>query len=194
MDSAKKKELEAIRKEALDVHEKVREHKQRALEDYSSSRRLDIGQFRNFIVQISIISFGAVGFSLPILDNSEFVKTIPLFISGLLLLTISAICGLWYSAFRIEDSIISSYKDWNTHKKLVQKILDIQLFLRNNPDKYDEYQRMMQKEIADEEKSLSDDIKKEIPRRDKITYFLIGFLSLGILLIFLSLFKISISF
>lgn len=157
-------------------------------DDFNDARRLDVGQLRTLIFQISTLSLAVVGFSVPIIGTQNIVKTTSLFIAGLLTLTVAAISGLFYAATTIENSLIGSLKGYRRNKEEVRTQLENEYFKLQNPDKEDEYIRRTQA-LASKLKDSSDfEIK-----RDKVLYFLLVLFSSGLILIFLSLFKIQVT-
>lgn len=157
-------------------------------DDFTSARRLDIGQLRSLIFQISTLSLAVVGFSIPIIGTQNIVKTTPLFIAGLLILTVAAIFGLFYAAIIIENSLIGSVEGYKRNKKEVRTQLENEYFRLQNPDKEDEYIRRTQA-FVEQLKDSSDFAIK----RDKVLYILLTMFSIGLILIFLSLFRIQIT-
>lgn len=177
---------ETILADVKERYNKMLNLSQRVTDDYNSARRLDVEQIRNLLVQISIISFGAVGFSIPIVGSSSVVKN-PLFFSiGLFFLSLSAIAGLWYTGFIIENSIIQSYKGYLKNKEEIDRSIVNEVFLMRNPDKIDTYLDRIGREADNLKKSVDLNFK-----RDKVLYLLLTLLTVGITCIFFSLFVID---
>lgn len=155
--------------------------------DYLEAHRLDVSQLRSLIIQTSVIAFGIVGFSIPIVDNANIIKTQILFVLGIMLIAFCAIYGLWYINFVLQKSIIKSQKGWIKNKNEIREALENERFLIKNPDKFTEYEERRQ--------GLENKLKSgSIPemKTDYFLHFLMSLLSLGIVLLFLSLFEISI--
>jgi hypothetical protein len=161
---------------------------QRESGDFLAAHRLDIEQIRSLMIQISVISFGAAGFSIPVLNATGVVNTLPLFLVGLFLIVLTSIISLWYVAIMIENSIITSFEAHKSIRNNISKSLANERFLLQNPSKFEEYQSRTEEEVRRLEKT-----EEVIFKRDTLMYALIAGLSLGIITIFLSFFKISFS-
>lgn len=175
-------ELERIKTDASEKYKQMLDISARITDDYNTARRLDVEQLRNLLVQISIVSFGSVGFSIPIIGSSSLVKDSLFFAIGLLLLIICAVGGLWYSGISLENSIIGSYKSYKGNKEEVDEAISNQVFLMKYPDKYDEFVEKAEKFV--EKLKGKTNTKFKI---DKVLYILLSVLTLGILFIFLSM-------
>lgn len=178
---------ERVLADVKDRYNKMLNLSLKVTDDYTAARRLDVEQIRNLLVQISVIAFGAVGFSIPIIGSSSIVKNPFIFSIGLFFLSFSAIVGLWYSALNIENSIIGSYKGYTKNKEEIDRSIANEIFLMRNPDKIDTYLDRMEKEVDILKKSTGLFFK-----RDKVLYLLLSFLTIGIVCIFFSLFSIDI--
>lgn len=178
---------EQISQYALRRYENLSNLNLQVTTDYLEAHRLDVSQLRSLVIQISVIAFGIVGFSIPIIDNANIIKTQILFILGIMLIAFCAIYGLWYINFILQKSIIKSQKGWIKNKNEIREALENERFLIKNPDKFTEYEERRQ--------GLENKLKSEsIPemKTDYFLHFLMSLLSLGIVLLFLSLFEISI--
>lgn len=184
MENLNKKEISL---HALRRYESLRDLSLKITTDYLEAHRLDVSQLRSLIIQISVISFGIVGFSIPLIGSLNIIKTQLLFVLGLMLISFCAIYGLWYITAVLQNSVIKAQEGWMKNKKEVQEALENERFLIKNPEKFEEYEKRRQKL----EKKLKSESVKEI-RKDKFMYFLLTLLSSGIILIFLSLFEITV--
>ena len=179
---------EKIAKEAEGKYNRMLDLGVKITEDYNTARRLDVEQLRNLIIQISIVSFAAVGFSIPIIGSSSIVVNQLLFAVGLFFLAISALGGLWYSAIAAENSILASYKGHITNKEEADEAIGNQIFLMKNPDKYDEFVVRAEKFVKKLKKKNKEGT---ILKRDKILYALLSILTFGIVCIFISILPLS---
>ena len=66
------------------------------------SMRRNIAEIRNWIFQLTIISGGIIGFTLPVFDSSSLVRNRCFLIAGLFLLWIDIVLGFWYLKVRLE--------------------------------------------------------------------------------------------
>lgn len=175
--------LAEIKKVASEKYDRMLDLSIKITDDFGSARRLDIEQLRSLLVQISVVSFGSVGFAIPIIGSSSELKSPALFIAGLCFLLIPAIGGLWYSALVIENSIKETHKGYKRNRVEIDEAISNQVFLMQNPHKYDEYVEKMRKFA----KNLKDNTILLIPQNDKVLYALLFFLTIGMLSVFVSL-------
>lgn len=68
----------------------------------AESQRQNITQIRGWIYQLTIISGGIIGFTLPVFDSSSLVKNSSFLIFGLFLLWIEIVLGFGYLKMRLE--------------------------------------------------------------------------------------------
>lgn len=177
---------ETVIKLAPQRFERLLNISERATVDYNEARRLDISQIRSLIIQLTVLSFGAVGFSVPIIGNTTVVKNEPLFIIGLVILGITAIIGLWYLAISLENSIIHSYYGWKSNKDEINEALNNEYYLLDNPDKYDEYIKKQKSFV-----NKLDTLPKTNIKRDWFMYALLFSFTAGMVLIVTSTFIVA---
>lgn len=178
---------EQISRYALRRYENLSNLNLQITTDYLEAHRLDVSQLRSLIIQISVIAFGIVGFSIPLINNTNVIKTRTLFVLGIMIIGFCAIYGLWYINTVLQKSIIRSQKGWIKNKDEIREALENERFLIKNPDKFSEYEKRRQKL---ENKLESESIPEM--KTDYFLHFLTFLLSLGIILLFLSLFEISV--
>ncbi|MBI2310280.1 hypothetical protein HYU90_00420 [Candidatus Collierbacteria bacterium] len=172
---------------ALRRHQNFLKLNSKITSDYIQAHRLDVSQLRSLIIQISTIAFGIVGFSFPLFNNSNIVKTEILYILGMTLIAFCAIYGLWYINVVLQKSIIISQEGWRKNKAEVGEAIEAELFLIKNPDKFVEYQSRLV--------LLEERLKGEQPPKmqsDKFLHLLMALLTFGVFFLFLSIFKVSI--
>ena len=180
--------IEDIRKVATEKYNRLLDLSLKITDDFNSARRLDIEQLRNLLLQISVISFSALGFSIPVIGFSSGLKNPQFFILGIIFLLIPALGGLWYSAFAIEGSLVATAKGYKQNNEEVDTAIHNQVFLMRNPDKYNEFVGKTEKFVqALKVKNLNAFKVK----RDKFLYFLLTFLTVGIGFIVLSLLPLN---
>src|SRR3989344_3201592 len=63
---------------------------------HTESQRQNIVDIRNFIFQLTIISGGIIGFTLPVFDSSSLIKNSHFLIAGLFLLWVEIVLGFGY--------------------------------------------------------------------------------------------------
>lgn len=182
------KDLEKIVVQAEEKYNRMLDLSLKITDDYNAARRLDVEQLRNLIVQISIVSFAAVGFSVPIIGSSSIIVNHFLFMLGLFFLALSALGGLWYAAIVAENSIIGSYKAYVANKDEADTAITNQVFLMKNPDKYDEFVSKTEKFAKDLKEKNEGGAKF---KRDKVLYALLFVLSLGIIFVFISMLPLT---
>ncbi len=182
------KDLEKISQQAEEKYNRMLDLSLRMTDDYNAARRLDVDQLRNLIVQISIVSFAAVGFSIPIIGSSSIVSNHFFFVLGLFFLAVSSLGGLWYAAIAAENSIIGSYKAYEANKAEADTAIKNQIFLMKNPAKYDEFVVKTEKFAQELKEKNKDGVNF---KRDKVLYLLLTILSFGIICIFISILPIS---
>lgn len=180
--------LEKIASVAEEKYNRMLDLGLKITDDYNAARRLDVGQLRNLIIQISVVSFAAVGFSIPIISSSSVVVNKFFFALGLFFLTVSALGGLWYAAISAENSIFLATKGYFDTKKIEDEAIANQVFLMNNPDKYDEFVAKTKKFAKNLRENNKDAL---IIKRDKILYVLLSILTIGIICILISVLPLS---
>lgn len=177
--------LDEIKKSAEDKYNRMLDISLKITDDFNSGRRLDIEQLRNILVQVSVVSFGTVGFSIPIIGSSASLKNPSLFTLGLFFLIVVAVGGLWYASFIIESSIKGSFEGYKKNKGEIHEAISNQVFLMKNPDKYDVFVSKV-KDFSDKLKVNSLDSSKI--NRDKVLYLLLWLLTIGVFCILFSIF------
>ena len=81
------------------------------------SMRRNIAEVRNWIFQLTIISGGIIGFTLPVFDSSSLVRNRCFLISGLFLLWIEIVLGFWYLKVRLEKENNKLDNQWEEMNK-----------------------------------------------------------------------------
>lgn len=153
-------------------------------DDFNSARRSDIEQLRNLLVQISVVSFAAIGFTIPVIGSSSALKNPELLLIGLIFLLFPSLGGLWYSAIIIENSIKKSLHGYKQNKEEIREAMSNQVFLMQNPDKYDDFVSKVNQFVS---KLKDNGVNKISIRRDMVLYILLLLLTLGICFVFISL-------
>ncbi len=110
---------------SLKRYNNLRELSLRITDDYNEARRQDVSQLRSVIGQISVLSFGIVGFSATIITNANLIQNFCFFYLGLTIITISAIASLWYLAIQTENSLIKALKGYRKNKEEVSSAMEI---------------------------------------------------------------------
>lgn len=81
------------------------------------SMRRNIAEIRSWIFQLTIISGGIIGFTLPIFDSSSLVKNSQLLIVGLFLFWFEIVLGFGYLKVRLEKENNELDNQWEEMNK-----------------------------------------------------------------------------